>query len=68
RRTSSCQPPSDRLLRDVRIEAAGYRPADDGFDLAPGPARRIALTALAEHPAPPTGQAFTPGGRSRARF
>lgn len=59
---------TDRLLRDVRIEATGYRPADDGFDLAPGAARRITLIALDANAQPPTGKVFTPGEKSLARF
>jgi beta-mannosidase len=59
---------TDRLLRDVRIAAFGYRPLDDGFDLAPGRTRRIELVALSPAAPPPVGEAFTPGRRVTARF
>lgn len=59
---------ADRLLRDVRIEAAGYRALDDGFDLAPLRTRRVRLAALCAGAPPPVGEVFTPGRRSTTRF
>lgn len=52
---------TDRLLRDVRIEIDGYRPDDDGFDLAPTSIKRVMLRRLRETSDPPRGKVFTPG-------
>lgn len=53
----------ERVVRDIRIEVDGYRPDDDGFDLAPTGVKRVMLTCLSESQPPPVGKVFTPGER-----
>jgi len=54
---------TDRLVRDVRIEIDGYRPEDDGFDLAPMTVKHVLLKGLSEQQGLPRGRIFTPGER-----
>lgn len=56
-----------RFAQNVRIVCPGWR-ADDGFHLAPGAARRVALTPAQDDPPPPRGTARALGERAATDF
>ncbi|MDK4733389.1 glycoside hydrolase family 2 protein [Rhizobium sp. CNPSo 3490] len=58
---------TDRLAQSVHIDVEGYRADDDWFHLAPGPVRRVKLSALSgtESDVPPTGEIRSLGSSRR---
>ena len=57
---------TDRLARFVSLTAPGYRPSDNGFDMAPGAQKVVSLHPLSPGaPATPHGQVRALGGAPR---
>ncbi|MFP3545131.1 glycoside hydrolase family 2 protein [Rhizobium sp. SIMBA_035] len=56
------------LAQSLHIDAAGYRPADDWFHLAPGIQRRIRLTPVGTEAGEPHGEVLCAGSMRRFAF
>ena len=59
---------TDRFAQSVHVEAAGYRPSDDWFHLAPGIQRRIRLTPMTADAGEPQGEVLCAGNMRRFAF